>query len=141
MEDPTAFSENCPATGTQPTTFVYAVFDDVVILCANKAVLTAGDFHNFRVFDNDQNGVWEYWRDSSFLHSVNMGSFITGTPVANGERRVLSDSARANHDGLDRMNASQAWTPWTNTVVNVDTDPDFRACIRTDDHVEVLQTC
>jgi hypothetical protein len=141
VEDPTAFSAGCPPTGAQPTAFTYAFFDNVVILCDNEGTLGAGTFHNFRVFDDDQNGVWQYWRGQTFLGAVNMGTFITGTPVSNGERRVLSDSARTNHDGLDRMNSSQNWTPWTNTAVNVDSDPDFRACIRSDDHVEVRQTC
>jgi len=140
FEDPTNFLAGCGATSGAPTVFKFR-FIDGVVNCTTHSTLSAGSFPNFRVFDDDQNGVWSFFHGNNSIGTYNMSTFVTGTPLANGERKEPADSARANHDGLWRMDPSQSWVLWQTTSVEDDSDPDYRACIRSASHVEVRTAC
>lgn len=147
-EDPNGYLEgDCEPTTGSPKAFT-VVYDFAVTLCQRHGGLTAGDFPDFEIHDADQNSVWKFFKNGTSVRQYDFGNFNSGDVYASGERNNEADSARANHDGLYRMNASQQWVAWgsgTDTIVVVaDTDdypPDFQGCPTESDQFQVKDTC
>lgn len=87
-----------------------------------------GIWYVWYVADNNQDGVWQYVFNGNTLQSKDMGTFVTGDPRANAERKSRSDSNYADFYGLYRMGSGGAWYAWSNVSVLRDTDPDYRNC-------------
>lgn len=70
-----------------------------------------------------------------------MGDFNSGKLETNGERSGDgSEPARAEFDGLQRMDAGQVWQAWTSPYeADYSDDPDFHDCIDASDHVRVIR--
>jgi hypothetical protein len=141
FEDATGLLRDCPRTDGSPHVLRYSYFDGTVRCDNATAPLSGGTDQDFWVQDANQNGVWTYYRNGNSIGAYDMGSFVAGTPVAQGERRVLTDSARTDHHGLKRMINNTDYTGWEGTSRGVDNDEDFRACIRSNMHVEVKESC
>lgn len=77
--------------------------------------MTGGQRDTFKIQDNNQDGVWDFFHDAANIFSANMGTFVTGHLQNNGERLNTDDPAHADFDGLGRMNSSQNWVDWDNT--------------------------
>jgi len=142
-EDPMGLSD-CPATSGQPRILVYRKFNGVP-MCQTQPVISGPFPRNdeFIVNDSDQNGVWRYFRNGSFLGSFDLGSFITGEGRANSERKSgHHDSMYALFLGLDRMNSSQGWTNWANTTQLENSDAEYHLCGLPGDDLEMkIGTC
>lgn len=121
---------SCPETSGPPRELVVKIFDGVFTCWPNGANITGTPRDDaFRVHDNNQDGVWNYYHGNTLLTSFNMGTFVTGDPRALGERKSSHDSAYALFVTLYRMNASQGWSVWDSTSVIADSDPDYTGCI------------
>ena len=88
FEDTTGLLAVCPATDGSPRVFRYSVFDGTIRCDDATAPLSGGTDQDFWVQDANQNGVWTYFRNGNSIGAYDMGSFVSGRPVANGERRV-----------------------------------------------------
>jgi hypothetical protein len=150
-EDPTGILPGgCDATTGSPKAFTF-VIDLGLELCQRHGGLTAGDFPDLEVHDDDQNSIWKFFKNGTRVRQYDFGSpsaFNSGDVFASGERTNEADSARANHDGLYRMNASQQWVAFgagTDTIVEfADGDtypPDFEGCPTEPDQFQVKDTC
>jgi hypothetical protein len=99
---------------------------------------------DFRVQDQNQDGIWGWWRNGNHLGNTNMDDFRTGDPRAQGERKSdHSDEARSEFLGLYRMINASDYVVWGFTTTIKDTDPDYVACrVDGDDHrIRVAHSC
>ncbi len=132
----------CSATSGSPIWFMFRVTSTGVAECISGSTLTAGTNHSFSAHDDNLNGMWQMNFDGSLIVTWNMGTFTTGQPVGNGERRVASDPGHVNIGGLQRMDATASWVNWTNTFVFEDTDPIYNACTASfPTRLQVTSTC
>jgi hypothetical protein len=90
----------------------------------------AGDWEWFSVSDANQDGVWQWVWNGQEYGSANMGTFVTGDPRSNAERKSSSSgtSNYVDHYGLYRMGSGQAWYGWSNVSLLEDTDPNYHRC-------------
>lgn len=136
----------CPQTSGNPRILVAKGINGVFTcdpdVIGPDTITNAPTDDGFWVHDDNQDGNWDYYHNGSFLGFFGLGSFITGDPRAQGERKSTHDSMYALHDGLKRMNSSKSWVSWTGTTIIVDDDADYRGCVRSNTKVEVkLGTC
>ncbi len=69
--------------------------------------LSGGSQHNFSIQDENQNGVWDYRRNTNVIFSsANLSPFVTGLPWNNGER--LTNPAGTPHAVFNGM---KRWGP------------------------------
>lgn len=121
---------SCPQTSGPPRELVVNIFDGVFTCWQNGANITGTPRDDaFRIHDDNQDGVWNYYHGNTLLKTYNMGTFVTGDPRALGERKSSHDSAYALFVTLYRMNSLQTWSVWDSTSVLDDSDPDYTGCI------------
>jgi hypothetical protein len=136
FEDPGGeLAGSCDVTSGPPKLLVFALANGFPRCKDSTRDLNPG-FENFWVQDVDQNTEWRYYLNGDHVETLNT-PFTNGRPTNNGERKTLGDSARAEFDGLKRMNSSNDWVNWALTYIPVDTDPDYRGCWRSNVHTEV----
>jgi hypothetical protein len=117
----------CGTTSGVPKWFVFWVVASGAATCVTGSNVGAGSTHSYAVRDNEQDGIWNLVFDNVTQATPNMGTFVTGQPIANGERRVSSDPGIVDIKGLQRMDSTASWVSWTNTS-GIDNDPGFLIC-------------
>lgn len=153
LDDPTDFTIVgilCNFTGTTPRIFLLAK-DNNLHTCGIFGQVNGGSFLELETHDANQDTVWRFIRNGNssnpnvlFTYDYISGPFDTGDVGAAGERKLTSDQARANHDGLKRMNSSQVWESWGNgdTIVTVlDVDDGYVGCPNDPQQFQVKQAC
>lgn len=129
---------SCPSASS-PRVLVLKIFDGVVTCSQNQPFITGTPRNDdFFVHDNNQDGTWNYVRNGSPLGFFGLGTFVTGDPRAQGERKSSHEVGFANFRGLARMGANQTWTNWDTTIGIFDSDEGYYGCIPTNIHVKVL---
>ncbi|MEX0754175.1 MAG: hypothetical protein WD556_03525 [Actinomycetota bacterium] len=133
----------CPGSFGPPRILVAKYVNGTFTCDLQNSITDTPRNDDFKVSDPDQDGDWNYYRNSDGLGFYGLGSFTSGQPVVNGERK--SDHADptmyANFRGLDRMGASQDWSEWSGTHTYGDSDPDFSGCLRSPIHIEMPEQC
>lgn len=132
----------CPDTNGDPRVLRAKGFDGEFVCDPTTVYLSGSTWHDFKVQDGNQDGIWLYFRNGNQIGTYNLWPFVTGDPRANSERkRDHDDSAWADFEGLQRMVNSVDYVHWDGTTGIKDSDPDYRNCIRSDLHVEVDVQC
>jgi hypothetical protein len=129
-------------TSGHPRVLLYAEIGGTRYCKHNTQNPVAGQYDGFRVQDANQDGLWTYyWNDVDQWQSPNMGTFVTGLLENNGERLNGSDSARADFDGLKRMNSVADWVNWDGTtLISAQSDDyGFMGCKDSDIHTRVVR--
>jgi hypothetical protein len=128
----------CIPSTTNPWRLAFASLDGV-----NSCFIPSGGIgegtDGFKVHDDNQDGIWKFSHEATnFWNSPDMGTFVTGTPISNGERVGTSDPAHSDFNGLKRMNSSQVFVNWSGTHERFTSDdPDYKLCVHSATHVEV----
>jgi hypothetical protein len=119
-----------PTTSGPPKELAYWKFDTAEGCLTTPTTPSGGSQHNFSIQDENQNGVWDYRRNTNVIFSsANLSPFVTGLPWNNGER--LTNPAGTPHavfNGMKRMGADQQWKPWTSIVQYLSSDSGAHGC-------------
>ena len=128
LENPTGFIQQCTQTAGKPAWFTAYVRNNGTLTCQPGTTFNDGTVHSYSVHDNNLDGNWVLEVDNSPKLTPDLGTFTTGQPIANAERRVSTDPNRVDIPNLQRMDASQAWVSYDSPLTVTDNDPSWNAC-------------
>lgn len=124
---------NCAGYRTQfyhePTAFAWWTNNNGTGSCRVFETRTpsAGNYHQFRASDVDNNSYWGAWLNGVELqpNGVNM-DFTQGLGAIGMERGDDADSGYTSFRNMQENHDSNGWTAWNNLSLNRDLDPDYR---------------